>query len=198
MYEYRKLTIEERIKLVEERRQLGFPPHDPPHPIRDATYYLLTATCFEHQHHMRVDTRRRQVLDMLFEQCTLQGVEIRAWVVVPNHYHILAYVPDFDALSDIFRKIHGPTSRWWNQEDDTAGRKVWYRYADRAIRSDRHYYTTLNYIHYNPVKHHWVDSPYDWQESSLAWYLSHYGREWLRELWVNYPLRSYGEGWDCS
>jgi putative transposase len=76
------------------------------------------------------------------------------------------------------------------------GRKIWYRYCDRAIRSQRHYYTTLNYIHYNPVKHDLVKSPYDWLESSVHWYLETYGREWLRETWVRYPVRDYGKGWN--
>jgi len=196
MYEYRKLNQEERKQLVEERRARGFPLHAPPHPCQDAMYYLLTAACYEHHAHMPERTRRQQVLDLLFEHSILRGIELRAWVVLPNHYHLLAYVPDFEALSDFFRRVHGPTTRYWNQEETTPGRKVWYRYTDRAIRSERHYYTTLNYIHYNPVKHGYVTSPYTWQESSLAWYLEHYGRDWLRDLWVSYPLRAYGEKWD--
>ena len=38
--------------------------------------------------------------------------------------------------------------------------------------------------------------PYDWEESSVKWYLEHYGSDWLRELWVYHPLRAYGKGWD--
>ena len=196
MYEYSKLTPQERQELVEERRLLGFPPHGPPHPIRDAEYYLLTATCYKHRSHMYTPARRRQLLDLLFEHCITHGVELHAWVVLSNHYHVLAYVPDFEMLGDIFRRVHGPTACRWNQEDSTPGRKVWYRYADRAIRSNRHYYTTLNYIHYNPVKHRCTDSPYAWDASSVEWYQEHKGREWLRNLWVSYPLKAYGRGWD--
>ena len=58
------------------------------------------------------------------------------------------------------------------------------------------HYATLNYIHYNPVKHRWAAAPYDWTESSVHWYREHFGREWLRELWSSYPLRDYGRGWD--
>ena len=103
---------------------------------------------------------------------------------------------DLGALGRIFRLAHGATSRQWNLEDETPGRKVWYRYADRAIRSERHYYTTLNYVHYNPVKHDCVGSPYEWKESSVHWYLEHHSREWLRDLWTEYPIRNYGRGWD--
>jgi putative transposase len=196
MYEYRKLTPEQRAELVRQRLARGYPPHSPPHPMRDQRFYLLTAACYEHVCHMQSQQRRQQVLDALFEQFVINGMEIRAWVVLPNHYHLLVHVTDFDVLGSIFRCVHGPASRQWNLEDIASGRKVWYRFSDRAIRSERHYYTTLNYIHYNPVKHNWTQSPYDWTESSVHWYLEHFGREWLRDLWRSYPVLDYGREWD--
>ena len=196
MYEYRKLTPEKRADLVRQRLAHGYPPHSPPHPVRDQPFYLLTATCYEHVNHMQSHERRSQVLDALFEQFVSTGMEIRAWVVLPNHYHLLAKVTAFDALGGMLRLVHGPTARQWNLEDDAPGRRVWHAFADRAIRSERHHLTTVNYIHYNPVKHGWSGSPYDWEESSVPWYLEHYGREWLRDSWVRYPVRDYGRGWD--
>lgn len=196
MYEYRKLTSEQKAELVAQRLARGFPPHSPPHPIRLQTFYLLTAACYEHQHHLSQQSRRQQLLNLIFEKFINEGMEIRAWVILPNHYHLLVYVPNFDRLGKIFNLIHGSTSRQWNLQENTIGRKIWYSYSDRAIRSQRHYYTTLNYIHYNSVKHGHVKSPYDWAESSVYWYLETYGREWLRDSWVKYPLKSYGKGWD--
>lgn len=159
MYEYRKLSEQERKDLVQQRLAQGYPPHSPPHPIRDQEFYLLTAACYEHKKHLHTPKRRQEFLDLHFEQFI-------------------------------------STSRQWNLEDDSLGRKVWFRYTDRAIRSERHYYTTLNYIHYNPVKHGDVDSPYNWAESSVHWYREHHGVEWLRDLWREYPLKDYGKGWD--
>jgi len=196
MYEYRKLTPEQRAEVVQQRLQNGYPPHSPPHPVRDQPFYLLTASCYGHVCHMGSGSRRQEVLDALFEWFVGCGMAICAWVVLPNHYHLLVHVTDFDALGGIFRRVHGPASRRWNLEDDAPGRKVWYRFSDRAIRSERHYYVTLNCIHYNPVKHGWVESPYDWAESSVHWYLEHHGREWLRDSWTRYPVRDYGRGWD--
>jgi putative transposase len=196
MYEYRKLTPKQRQKLVEERLARGYPPHQPPHLPLDHTLYLLTAACYEHRHHMHTAERRQTVLDMLFEQFIQQGMEIHAWVVLTNHYHLLVDVTQFQALGEIFRRVHGRTSYDWNQADGARGRKVWYHYSDRAIRSEGHYYTTLNYIHYNPVKHRLVTLPYDWPPSSVHWYLEEKGRAWLRDLWRRYPLRDYGKSWD--
>ncbi len=196
MYEYWKLSPEEREKLVQERLKKGFPPHSPPHLIRDRNYYLLTATCYQHTPFMKSAERRRELLDALFEAFIEAGIEIRAWVVLLNHYHLLVYLEDFEVLGDLFRTVHGRSAFNWNREDGVSGRKVWYRFADRAIRSERHYFTTLNYIHYNPVKHGAVDSPYVWAESSVHWYLEHEGKEWLQDMWRKYPIRDYGKGWD--
>ncbi len=196
MYEYRTLTPEQRAQLVQERLARGYPPHSPPHPVRDQPYYLLTTACYEHVYHMQRPSRRREVLDALFEVFIANGIEIRAWAVLPNHYHLLAHVADFDALAHAFRLVHARTGLRWNREEAMPGRRVWYRFTDRAMRSEGHYHTTLNYIHFNPVKHGCVQSPYDWQESSVHWYLEQLGREWLRDLWARHPLRSYGSGWD--
>jgi putative transposase len=196
MYKYRDLTPEQRAEVIEQRRSRGYPPHSPPHQVRGGSRYLLTAACYEHKCHMVLDARRQQMLNVLFETFINNSVELQAWVVLPNHYHLLAYVPDFSVLKSLFRSVHGSTANQWNAEDNVSGRKVWYRYVDRAMRSERHFYTTLNYIHYNPVKHRWSESPYEWSHSSVHWYLEHYGREWLRDLWVRYPVREYGRNWD--
>ncbi len=52
MYEYRRLTPAQRIEVVQQRLAQGYPPHSPPHPSRDQLFYLLTASCYEHQPHM--------------------------------------------------------------------------------------------------------------------------------------------------
>jgi len=166
--------------------------------VRDQPYYLLTAACYDHACHMRAHERRTRLQDLLFEAFMLRGLEITAWVILPNHYHILAHVTEWCLVGDALRFVHHTTASEWNSESGSPGRKLWYRYTDRAIRSERHYMVSLNYIHYNPVKHHWAASPYDWAHSSVHWYLAHHGREWLRELWSRYPLRSYGKDWDDS
>lgn len=195
MYEYRKLTPEQKIIIVQERLAKGYPPHSPPHPVENSEFYLITATCYEHKCRINSAERRQQLLNQLFEQFTYQNMEILAWVVVQNHYHLLVNNIDFKILSNTLRLIHGSIARQWNLEDKLTG-KLWCSFSDRAIRSERHYYTTLNYIHYNPVKHGWVKSPYDWTESSVHWYLENYGRDWLRSCWVEYPVRDYGKRWD--
>jgi putative transposase len=215
MYEYRQLTSEQRAEIIEQRVMRGYPPHSPPHPIKDQLFYFITAACYEYKSQINSEERRKQLLDLLFERLTHFGIELRGWVILSNHYHILVhlghnqacsqacskdfspYPSHYKQLEKALKHIHGSTSRHWNQEDNAIGRKVWYSYSDRAIRSQRHYYTTLNYIHYNPMKHGYTKSPYDWVCSSVHWYLAQQGRDWLRDSWIKYPIKNYGKDWDA-
>ena len=138
-----------------------------------------------------------------FQEILLKGfqeiqAEIIGWVVLPNHYHILGNIESLDLVSNLLKQIHGSTSREWNQQDGMTGkRKVWYRFADRIMRNEIHLNQTLDYIHYNPVKHGLVQDVYDWPWSSLFWYEDDKGRDWLRKLWRKYkPSDDFGKDWD--
>jgi len=108
---------------------------------------------------MQSSSRRQQHLDQLFEAFIQAGIQVDGWVILPNHYHFLVWIGDFSVIGSIIRLVHGRTAHDWNKEDHQSGRKVWYRYSDRAIRSERHYFASLNYLHYNPVKHGWATRP---------------------------------------
>lgn len=195
-YEYRRMTPEQREEVVRLRATRGYPLHAPPHPLNEKTYYLLTAANFEHRHLMASAERRAEFQKFILEKFQEAGVEINAWVFLANHYHLLTYVPIFPKLSLLFNRLHGATSHQWNLEDNQVGRKVWYKFNDRMIRSEGHYFTTLNYIHYNPVRHGYTKRMDEWEWSSFHWYLEEMGRDWLVEIWKKYPLKNYGDKWD--
>ncbi|MFQ6078070.1 MAG: transposase [Thermodesulfobacteriota bacterium] len=195
-YEYRHLTSEQREMVVRFRQQQGYPWHAPPHPVQGANYYMLTAANFEHSRIMATEERRLKFQQLLLNAFQNAGAEIVAWVVLPNHYHLLIWLHDFGEASSIFKHLHGMTSRQWNLEDETVGRKVWYRYSDRLIRSERHFYASINYTHYNPVKHGWVKRIDEWVCSSFWAYVETKGRDWLVDIWRRYPVKDYGKGWD--
>ena len=197
MYEYSRLSKEQKAEIVQYRLQQGYPPHSPPHPVKNHSFYLITAACYKHKPRLNSSQRRQELLNELFTVFIEEGISILAWVVLPNHYHLLTEKLEFKWLSQQLKLIHGRSAYQWNKEDKVQG-NMWCSYTDRAIRSERHYYATLNYIHYNAVKHNWVKSPYDWSESSVHWYLQTKGKEWLRNSWVEYPVRDYGKNWDLD
>ncbi len=196
-YEYRKMTPEEREDVLCQRRERGYPLHAPPHPFRQAGYYFITAANAEHAPIMSEPARRTEFETRLLEAMQSIQADVVGWVVLPNHYHILIGVGTLDSVSAALKGLHGSTSREWNLADGQTGkRRVWYKFADRLIRDEAHYHRTLNYIHYNPIKHGYSTEPYEWPWSSVHNYFDSQGREWLRETWKAYPPGDFGKGWD--
>ena len=157
-YAYRKMTPQEREQMLAYRRYASFPLHEPPHFERESNLYLLSMTNFEHKHIMREESRRieyeRKLLDMM---AGIPGTELFAWCILPNHGHLLARV-ELKIFRQKLGRLHNGLSTQWNREDNTPGRTVWFQFTDRGIRNEGHFFASLNYCHYNPVKHGYVSS----------------------------------------
>ena len=137
-YEYRKLTPQERKEVVESRKQRGYPLHAPPHPYRENGVYLITAANFGHKEIMHSAERRTEFQEFLLNAFREIKSEIVGWVILPNHYHILAGVASLNSVSDVLRFIHGRTSHDWNVQDGLQRqRKVWYKFSDRLMHDEK-------------------------------------------------------------
>lgn len=196
MYNYRKLNSEKKIEVLKCRKLKGYPEHEPPHLYNVDGWFLITSATYEHQHHFHNEELRLWLLEQIFNELHSVGISCNGWVVLPNHYHLLVECKPLSIISEPLRRIHARTARSLNLDAGITNRRVWYRFTDRAIRNDKHYYTTLNYIHYNPTKHGYSEKPLDWSCSSANWYLEHFGIEWLRDSWRQYPIRDYGKDWE--
>ena len=95
-------------------------------------------------------------------------------------------------------KLHGRTSYEWNGAENLRGRKVWFRAFDRGIRSHRHFWASVNYVHNNPVKHGYVTKWQDWPWSSVPQYLEKVGIDTAQKLWTEFPVLDFGKTWDVD
>ncbi len=197
-YRWRKLTAKQRADLLAWRKARGEPWHSPPHrdAARDACFHL-TAACFEHQPHighnpLRLDTFTRDLLSLFAAHAS----HTWAWCVLPNHYHALVETPDILALLRALGRFHGRTSHAWNGQENTRGRQVFFRAVERAMRSNRHFWATLNYVHHNAVHHGYVQLWTDWPWSSATEFLAQTDPDEAKRIWQEYPLDDYGQGWD--
>ena len=195
-YRYRHASDDEKERLLAARRQREMPLHAPPHYPDGKKTYLISAACFEHRPFIHPESRRDQVKTQLIDDLRKeQWADLRAWVVLPNHYHLLGSI-QLAPFREWVRLRHSQVAREWNREEGTKGRQVWYRFQDRAIRNEGHYLASLNYIHANPQKHGYTNDATTWRWSSLTDYLAVHGRERMALLWREYPLKNYGKGWD--
>jgi putative transposase len=196
MYDYRRMTPKQQQALMAERNRRGYPWHSPPHVPAPEGFRIITGACYEHRELLAAPDRLAWFEQQLLEAINKLGSICAAWCVLPNHYHILVKVDSVRGLSKGLGQLHGRTSFEMNRADDARGRKVWYRCQDRAMRSERHYFVTMNYIHNNPVKHGYVPKWQKWPYSSVHWYLEHRGRDWLLDAWRESPVLNYGDTWD--
>ena len=199
MYRWRKMSDAERSSLLEARRLKQQPWHSPPHRAGNhSCQFLLNGACYEHRFYIgstadRMEAFSQSFLEMLGEE----NVMIHAWCVLPNHYHFLIETPAILSLLKSVGKFHGRTAYQWNGEDAQRGRQIFYRAVEREMRSERHFWSSLNYVHHNPVRHGYVTKWMDWPWSSAGDFLSGISSIEARRIWREYPLMNYGEGWDA-
>jgi len=198
LYLWRQLTSKQREELLVWRKERGYPWHSPPHrPNFGHLRFLISAACFEHHHFIGQTPERIEDFSRdLLRQLNLYANQTFAWCVLPNHYHVLVEALDIKELLHELGQLHGRTSHLWNGEDNTRGRKVFFRAVERSMRSDRHFWATLNYIHHNPVRHGYVEKWTGWPWSSAGQYLGQTGMEAAKRIWRDFPIRDYGKDWD--
>jgi putative transposase len=197
MYRWRKMSPEQREQAGQDREELRLPFHSPPHCESDCGLYLVTAACFEHAPIIgaspgRMQAFERDLLGALQELCPT----IFAWTVLPNHYHVLVENHAVKKLLRRLGQLHGRTSFEWNGEDGRRGRKVWFNAAETAMKSDGHFWATMNYVLHNAVRHGYVECWTDWPHCSARVYLETVGREEATRIWRQYPLLDFGNDWD--
>jgi len=90
---------------------------------------------------------------------------IEAWVLIPDHTHCLLTLPPVHAdFSKIIGKIKARTSKAiQNRSKPLWQRRFW----EHWIRNEKDWRRHMDYIHYNPVKHGYVERVESWPYSTF-------------------------------
>jgi len=198
MYDWRKMSDEERAEVLRIRKGRGLAWHSPPHlEFVGFVTFIITAACYEHAHIIGVSAERMAECEKeILEICRKVDAEIFAWCILPNHYHILVRTDNIKLLRKEIGKFHGRSARFWNKEDEAQGRQVWFNFFDRKMKSNRHFWASVNYIHHNSVKHDYAEKWQDWAFSSAGVFLEKHGKAETLKIWNEYPILDYGKDWD--
>ncbi len=200
MYNWRKLSEKQRNEVMEYRRIRRLPMHSPPHFDTDQTcQFIVTAANYEHKPIVgKTSERMFECAQALLAICGELEVLVYAWCLLPNHYHLLLKTNRIKELRQAIGRFNGKSSFKWNGEDDARGRKVWHNCFERKMRSERHYFASLNYVLNNAVHHGYVEKWQDWPWSNAGEYLEDVGHEQAAEVWKKYPVLDYGSKWDID
>lgn len=122
---------------------------------------------------------------------------IDAMVVLPEHLHAILTLPPDDAdfsmrwglIKAGFSRALPKTETVSPSRQDKGERGIWQRrFWEHLIRDDRDYEQHMDYIHYNPVKHGYVDNPIDWPHSSIHRYVR---QGVIPKNWASTELRDH-------
>jgi len=103
-----------------------------------------------------------------------------AWVVLPDHMHILID-PLKNDLPNLMKRIKQSFSAKYRIQSRQKSGRIWqFRYWDHMIRNEKDLNRYFDYIHYNAVKHGLVDAPMDYSYSSFRDYAmqGYYDENW--------------------
>ena len=105
------------------------------------------------------------VRDQLHRVSTDGWCSLHAYVVMPNHVHVL-WTPSVSHPT-LIRQVKGPSALDANRLLGRTGEQFWQsEYFDRQVRNEREFARVQHYIAWNPVKAGLVAQPGDFPWSS--------------------------------
>ena len=144
--------------------------------LPDAERQLLLQKRIEH--HLDQGTgacylREQQIAEMIERALYFfdgERYRLLAWVLMPNHVHLLLTPFATHSLTEIMRSLKSYTAHRANKLLNRTG-KFWFEdYFDRYIRDGRHYRAVVRYIEHNPVKAGLYCTPEEWRYGSAWWH----------------------------
>ena len=154
MYEWRRMTAEQKASILKLRQSQRRPWHSPPHLDLEADLqYLVTAACYEHaaiigKSSDRMSQCEDELLKIASELCSVTY----SWCVLPNHYHLLVTPDTTNGLPLMMKALNGNYVRYYNRHHQRIGTLWNGRYRGIPIGDERYWLTCLTYIEQNPAR----------------------------------------------
>ena len=128
---------------------------------------------------VRDDQDRQRLLDLWFEHARTFKVAIHAYVVMDNHFHLLATPETGDGLPMMMQAVGRAYVRYFNLRHQRTGTLWEGRYRSNLIESERYLLTCMAYIDLNPVRAGLVAAASDYAWSSHQHHIGGLPQHWL-------------------
>lgn len=97
------------------------------------------------------DNDRRRFVSRLGRYADETGIDIYAWVLMPNHIHILTRTSDIP-LSKFMQKTLTAYAVYFNKKHDRTGHLFQNRYRSILVQEESYFMELVRYIHLNPLR----------------------------------------------
>jgi putative transposase len=124
------------------------------------------------------------LLNLLLENAQKFKVAIHAYVLMPNHFHLLATPETADGLPQMMQAVGRRYVRWFNDAQGRTGTLWEGRYKSTVIDTDQYLLTCMAYLDLNPVRSGLVGQAADYAWSSHG----HYIGQKVHKLITPHPL----------
>lgn len=111
------------------------------------------------------------LLGLLEEHARKSQVAIHAYVLMSNHFHLLATPETSEAIPEMMQAVGRRYVRYFNQRQGRSGTLWEGRYKSTLIQAERYLLACMVYIDLNPVRAGLVGEPGDYPWSSHANYV---------------------------
>jgi putative transposase len=131
--------------------------------------HFITFSCFHRLPFLATPEARETFETVLEETRARHQARIYAYVLMPEHVHLVVNEPPLILLAQFLkalkqvtsRKLRGPREKFWQE-----------RYYDSNIHGESARSEVIRYIHRNPVVRGLVERPEDWPWSTFRHYAS--------------------------
>ena len=114
---------------------------------------------------------RQVMLDLLDENARKFAVAIHAYVLMDNHFHLLATPQTADGLPQMMQAVGRRYVRYFNGNQQRSGTLWEGRYKSTLIQTERYLLACMAYIDLNPVRAGMVAQARDYPWSSHGHYI---------------------------
>jgi putative transposase len=116
----------------------------------------------------RDDDDHRRFLEFLRESAKFYRVAIHAYVLMPNHVHLLATPSDEDGLAAMMQKVGRLYVPWFNNKYGRSGTLFQGRFRTSVIDASAYFLACVRYIELNPQRNQLAFDPLEYPWSSYA------------------------------
>lgn len=134
-------------------------PHQPHHIIQRGN---------DRQAIVRDEEDCQRFIAWLKECAKFYRVAVHAYVLMPNHVHLLATPIDKEGLAQMMQRLGRYYVPWFNHKYQRYGGLFQGRFRTSLIDTEQYFLACSRYIELNPVRAHIVANPLDYAWSSYA------------------------------